>query len=345
MASATTQVKALRKGEAIEGVVTKLTPKEILIDIGAKTEAVVLEKDKKLLRSLLSSLKIGDKVTVSVLNPESDFGYPVVSLRRFLANGTWDRLATLVKQQKAIPVRIQTETRAGFLVDTPEGISGFLPTSQLLETPKAGEMTGKTINAYVLDVNRATKKVIFSQKPTVTDEEFGKAIQSLRVGTKVEGVIANFAPFGIFVSLPVENNKYVDGLIHISEVSWDKVSHPQDLYNVGDSVSVSVIGIDKDAKRVELSIKQLTEDPYKEALKTFAVDQKLTGKVKEVSVIGALIDLGKDGVEGLIRKEKIPVGTTYKEGDSVSVTVVEVDTKRRRIVLAPVLTSKFVGYR
>ncbi len=332
------------KGEVLQGIITKLTSGEILVDIGAKTEALVLEKDKNILRSLLSSLKIGDKVTVSVLNPESDFGNPVVSLRRFNDNNVWEKLEVLKKEKKQLEVLVQEATRGGFLVSSKEGISGFLPNSQTVFMENPQSLVGTEIKVLVIELSRPLKKVIFSQKATVGPEEFEKATKTLKRGDKIEAKISNVAPFGIFTSIDLSADVLVEGFVHISEIAWDKLSSVPESFKPGDKISAQILGFDKEAKRVNLSIKNLTKDPFEEKLKNYKQDQKVEGSVSKVLSSGVLVTLS-EGIEGFIKKDKIPPTIVFKEGASVNATVVEVDEKKHRVILVPVLTEKPIGYR
>lgn len=329
-----------RKGDTVKGKITKITPSEILVDIDAKTHAVVLEKDKRLLRSLLSLLKVGDEVTVTVLNPESDLGHPVVSLRRFLEEATWKKLEQLAKEQKKIEVIVAGVTRGGFLATTKEGVSGFLPNSQSASGTIA---VGQTIPAFILELDRLSKKVIFSQKTKMSEKEFEGFAKKLKRGEKVEATVTTLTPFGVFVSVPLGDEKLLDGLIHISEISWDKVSNVSDMFVIGETKEAVVIGFDKKARRVDLSIKRLTLDPFEKITSEFRVDQRITGKVSKILPAGVVLEL--DGVEGFIRKEKIPPNLVYEVGQEVKTTVSEIDLKRHRIVLTPVLKEKPIGYR
>jgi len=342
--SAYTKFVNVSKGEILDGVITKLTSGEILVDIGAKTEALVLEKDKNILRSLLSSLKVGDKVTVSVLNPESDFGNPVVSLRRFNDNNVWEKLEIYKKDKQQLEVLVQEATRGGFLVSSKEGVSGFLPNSQatFFESPQA--LVGTTINVLVIELSRPLKKVIFSQKATVGPEEFEKATKQLKRGERIETKISNVAPFGIFTSIDLAADALVEGFIHISEVSWEKLSTVPETYKPGEKIEALILGFDKEAKRVNLSIKNLTKDPFEDKLKAYKPDQKVDGTVSKILSSGVLVNLAQ-GIEGFIKKDKIPPTLSYKEGASVNATVVEVDEKKHRVILVPVLTEKPIGYR
>ncbi len=166
----------------------------------------------------------------------------------------------------------------------------------------------------------------------------------MKVGQKVDAVIANVVPFGIFLSIPVDSGKLAEGFIHISETSWENVENISELFKIGDKITGTVLGFDKESRRVNLSIKRLSSDPFEKKLEGFTMDKKLKAKVTKIISTGVLLDLG-DGITGLIKKEKIPVKTTYKEGEEISVTVSGVDKKRHRVEVAPVLKAKPIGYR
>jgi len=337
--SSNNSVVSLHKGQTIDGVVTKLTPSEILVDVNAKSHALVLERDKRLLRYLLSTLKLGDKVTVSVISAESEFGYPVVSLRRFLDNFMWKKLEELKSDKKTINSTITGKTSGGYLVTTSDGITGFLPNSQ--STFSDSDHTNEKADLYVLELQRDTRKVIFSQKASLDKEEFEQAVKSLKSGSKIQAVVTGITSFGVFVTVTVDG-KPLDGFIHSSELSWSRDENPN--LAAGDSVEAQVIGFDKDSKRINLSLKRLTTDPFEEKLKQYVVDQKTEGTVAKILSNGVIVDL-EEGIEGFIRKEKIPVGTTYKEGESITATVSEVDKARHRVILIPVTLRKTIGYR
>jgi small subunit ribosomal protein S1 len=332
------------KGQVVEGIITKLTSGEILVDIGAKTEAVVMEKDKRILRSLLSSLKIGDKVTVSVLNPESDYGNPVVSLRRFNDDRVWIKLEEFKKDKTQLDVTVGELTKGGFLVSTKDGISGFMPNSQTTFMQNAGDLVGKEIKVTVIELNRPLRKVIFSQKATVAGEDFEKATKSIKVGQEVEATISNVAPFGIFLLIELSDKSVVEGFVHISEIAWEKLATIPETFKAGDKIKAKLIGFDRESRRINLSIKALTADPFAEKLKSYTADQRVSGTVSKVLTSGVLVNLEK-GIEGFIKKEKIPVTISYSEGSPVNATVVEVDARRHRVILVPVLTEKPMGYR
>ena len=338
----------LHKGDIIEGTITKLSSSAVLVDVNAKAEAVVLEKDKKILHNILSSLSVGDKVNVQILNPESDMGNPVVSLRRFLDGKLWNNLEELAKNKTVIDIVIDGVIKGGLLVSG-DGISGFLPNSQLsfashtMTEGSSQNIMGSKIKAIVLEVDRATHKIIFSQSHVLNQKDFEKEIKGLKIGQKVTTLVTNVTPYGIFVSVP-NGERVIDGFMHISEISWERVSDTSSLYNSGDSLEAAITGFDKEARRVNLSVKKLKIDPFDEKIKNFSVDKKLSATVIKILSTGILLDLG-DEIGGFIRKEKIPPTVSYKAGDLVNVTVSEIDLKRRRVVVVPVLLEKPIGYR
>jgi ribosomal protein S1 len=344
LASHKTTFVKVNKGEILSGTITKLTPSEILVDIGAKTEAVVLEKDKRILRSLLSSIKLGDKVTVAVLNPESDYGNPVVSLRRFNDDRVWKQLDALLKSKEPLAAAVDESTKGGFLVSTKDGLSGFLPNSQTVFLENSQDLVGKTINVSVIEINRVARKIIFSQKAVMGSEDFEKAVKALKIGQKIEATISNVAPFGIFLSVELPDKKTVEGFVHISEVSWERIVTIPDTFKAGEKIEAEILNFDKESQRVNLSIKKLVKDPFEEKLKSYAIDQKISGSVTKVLSNGVLVSVG-EGIEGFIKKDKIPPTISYNEGSPVNATVVEVDTRRHRLILVPVLTEKPIGYR
>jgi len=337
MAKHKTSFVSLKKGESVKGKLTKLTPNEILVDLGAKTEASIMEKDKNILRTILGMFKVGDTVEVNVLNPESDSGQPVVSLRRYLGNIAWKKLEELQKSRQQIEVTISEMGKAGYVVATSFGISGFLPQSHT-SFASQDNVVGQKINASVLEISRDDNKVIFSQKTKMTDEEFDKAAKQFKIGQKIEVSISNITPFGLFVSLGT-----VEGFIHISEVSWDKVDDLASLFVQGQKIEAVIIRFDKDSMRINLSIRKLTADPFEKLIEILPIDKKVTGKVVSVEDSGVTVDL--DGAEGFIKKEKIPPLTAYTVGQEITVTVSEHDKRKHRIGLTPVLKEKPIGYR
>lgn len=349
MSSHKVSFKTFRKGDSVEGKIAKLTKNEILVDVQAKSLAVVLEKEKTLLNTLLSTLHVGDTVEVTVLNPESEMGNPVVSLRRFIGNISWKKLEDAMKDEAQITVRVTDVTKGGLVTVTESGISGFLPNSHM---NAAGELNvGKEAKVRVIEINRTDNKLIFSQKLTVSKDIFDKAIKKLKEGESISVIVMNVVPFGVFVSVPVPGMKdsveaplSLDGLVHISEISWEKVEEITSLFTSGQEIKAKIIGFDKNTRRVDLSIKQMSSDPFEELISKYPVDKKVTGRVIKIDDSGALISF-EDGAEGLIKKDKIPPTVSYEEGQEVTLTVSEIDKRRRKIHVVPVLLEKPLMYR
>lgn len=343
MRSVKTTFVVPKKGEILQGTITKLTSSEILVDIGAKTEAIVLEKDKRLLKNLLNQIKVGDKVMVSVLNPESDLGNPVVSLRRFIEDKLWEDIERLKSEKKEFEVTIDDITKGGFLVSTKDGISGFLPNSQTQFLEVNQNQIGKKIFASLLEINRVAHKIIFSQKGAMNRQSFEKEIADLKPEQKVYATTTNITPFGIFVSLQGKE-KLIEGLIHLSEISWEKLESVPQSYKVGEKIEAKITGFDKKTFKVNLSIRQLTLDLFEKELEKFAPDTKVTAKITKILTSGIILELGGN-IEGFIKKEKIPPTVSFSEGQSIEGIVSEVDRKKHRIILVPALTEKPIGYR
>lgn len=354
MAELMRRVKAplvsINKGDVVKGTITKLTPSEILVNLGAKAEAIVLEKDKGLHRNLLSTFKVGDQVTVSVLNPESETGNPVVSLRRFVGDMRWETLFQKQETQEPLNAQVLELTKGGFIIEVESGVSGFLPNSQTSLIDNPGELIGKKIKVYILELERKENKIIFSQRPRLMEEEFRQMVKTIKSGQKVKARISAVTSFGLFVSIPsLQTGKTIDGLVHVSEIAWERTEDVSSLFNVGQEIEAVVIRIDFDAKRVDLSIKRLIEDPFEAIIKRYPQDKKVKAKVKKIMTAGVVVTItdaeSKEEIDGFIRKEKIPPTITYEEGSVIEGTVSEIDAKRHRIMLVPVLKEKPIGYR
>lgn len=336
------KISSFKKGDMVEGTITKLTSYEILVDLHGKGEAWVLEKDKSNLRNILSTLKVGDSVTVQILSPEGETGTPVVSLRRFMEGRVWNRLENLKQEKKTLKVTVDGTTRGGFMVSTKDNLAGFLPNSHA--SMPAGGLIGKEVEVAVLELDRPSKKVIFSQKQAVGVEDFRKQIKVIKTGQKITSTITNIVSFGMFTTIPLPDENSVDGFIHISEASWERVEDLNDEFNVGEDIEAVVLGVDEDARRIKLSVKKLTPDVFEDKIKALPIDSKTRGKVVNVSGAGVLLSLN-EGLEGFIKKEKIPPTVNYSQGEEINVTVSEVDKRKRRLNVVPVLLEKPIGYR
>lgn len=339
MARSSSHFNVFKKGDEVEGIVKKLTSKEILLDIGAKSDALVLEVEKSNMDNLLASLKVGSKVRAVIISPEAEEGFPVVSLRRQMDNMLFAEFDEAFKKNASVDVDVEEITRGGYFVRTQNGVNGFLPNSQVVEEH---DLVGKTIPVKIIELDRSKKRVIFSQKANfyTTDTETLKKL--FPKGEKLDAVISQVAPYGVFVTLK-KGEDTVEGFIHISEISYDRVENLQSLYKKGDRVIASVIEIDAENRRVNLSVKALAADAFTASSEKFKKEDKVKGKVTSVNNRGVSVEL--EGVTGFIPSDKMPAGTEYKVGDMINAEVSDIDKKRRVIVLSPIVTKTFVGYR
>jgi ribosomal protein S1 len=337
----------LKKGESVKAKITKLTSNEIIVDAGAKTEAIVLEKDKRIVHTIMKQFKVGDTVSVNVLNPESEDGHPIVSLRRYLGNMAWEKLEELQKKQGQLEITIKDASKAGYVVDTAFGVSGFLPQSHV-SFSQDGLTIGQTVKARVLELNRTDNKIIFSQKQLLSEEEFVVLSKQFKTGEKVTVTVATVTPFGLYVALPkvkdIKTENELEGFIHISETSWDKVADLSEMFSSGQEVEAVLTKFDNETRRVSLSIKRLTADPFETLVEKYPVDTKVRGTVTEIVDGDVLFSFG-EGAEGVLRKDKIAPGTTYAEGQTVNLTIADHDKRKHRILVTPVLLEKPMGYR
>lgn len=339
------KLKSIKKGDTTTGTITKLTPHDMRAAIGGKSEAKIIENDRNNLKMLHSILKVGDKVEVQVINAESDMGYPLVSLRRFVENKLWGSLEILQKEKTSLEVTVTDATRGGFLVNLPDGMQAFLPNSHTSFTRNPGEILGKSLKVAIVELNKAQKKLIVSQK-AAGDEHFTEAAKIIKIDQVVSVTVTNITSYGLFVSLELAKDKYVDGFIHQSEVSWEKTTNLEADFRLGQTLEVKVLGFDEETKRVNLSIKQLAQDPFTNLTNDLSPDQALNVTVKGISDAGVLlILLAHESLEVIIPKDKIPPAASYEVGQKLSVTVSEIDLRKRRVIVSPVLLRKTIGYR
>ncbi|HVZ66858.1 MAG TPA: S1 RNA-binding domain-containing protein [Patescibacteria group bacterium] len=340
MARQGSSFQVLTKGQIVEGTIKKLTSQEILMDIGAKGDALVIEYDKQNMENLLAFLKVGDKVKASVISPESEEGFPVLSLRRTLDDIIFAKFENISKKDEAFEVEILEATRGGYFAQTDEGIRGFMPTSQATEE----DLVGKKVMVKILEFDRAKKRVVFSQKAVdfvTSPAAIGKYIKR---GVAMDGVVSSVSPYGLYVVLNPEKDVKIEGFVHISEIAYEHVSDLASKYKIGDKIKAEVIEVDEGNRRVNLSIKKTLKDTFQDVREKYKVEDKVTGTVSDVKSRGVTVEL-PDGLKGMIPSDKVPSGTTYKVGDSVNCEVVDFDDRRRTITLSPILKAVPIGYR
>jgi ribosomal protein S1 len=344
-------LKGVKKGDVVEGAVTRVNPKEITVDIGGKTEGVVIDRELETYKDALMALKPGDKVVAQVIVAENDRGQSVLSLRRSIFEKRWNDLAGFQKNDQAVEVTLKEAVRGGILVDY-SGLRGYIPQSQLDSTlnKQLDKVFGKRVNVKVVEVDKETNRLVFSQRAVSEGEALTKqkeVLDALTVGDTVVATVTGVVPFGAFAKLTVTKDAVehqVEGLIHISEIAWEKVEDPGQYLKVGDTVKVKVVGIDTKTGKLTLSLKQLLPDPWENVLDIFEKDSQVKGTVSRVSPYGVFVTLSP-GIEGLIHISKISPGEEPKTGQEIVCTVEDIQPEKRKISLSMTLTEKPIGYR
>lgn len=345
------KLRGLKRGDIVEGVVTDTSAHEIHIDIGAKTEGVVIGKELEMAHEVVVRLRVGDKVTAFVTQVENDLGQTVLSLRRAGLGKKWKELEEKKDKNEPVEAMGMEVNRGGLLVDV-AGLRGFIPASQIdpSHTFGAKDLIGKTISVLILEVDQTKNRLILSEK-AVTGGTISKAkadaLSKIKIGEAYEGKISGIVPFGVFVTINFpgdEKRISVDGLVHISEIAWEKVASPSDYFKAGQPVRVMVLGIEKKSGKLNLSVKQLTPNPWVKLAEKYSKDQIVSGKAVRIAQFGTFVEL-ESGVLGLIHVSKIPSNKEYKVGESVKCIIELIDVVQKRISLAPVLREKPVGYK
>jgi small subunit ribosomal protein S1 len=354
------KLKGFKRGEKVSGKVVEVTTKTVYIDIGGKAEAVVSEMEYELARDYFRSLKPGDVVEGVVLISENDAGQVILSLRKAAIDTMWTTLEQSLAEDKEVTARVKDVTKGGLLVDV-DGIYGFIPSSQLGKEAEGnpGALSGKSLKVKVIEADRPNNRLVLSERAVSEASEIQEkklALSAVKMGGEYEAVVVGVVPFGVFAEIIIgsEGKKSkkaeehepikLEGLIHISELSWEKVDDVNKEVKVGDRMQVQVIGMDEENGKLALSAKRLSEDPWGIVEKKYKTDTKHDGVVTKVAPYGVLVRLEK-GIEGLIHASKMPAEAGFAEGQKVEVFVESVDLEKRRLSLGVVLTTKPVGYK
>ncbi|HLE49625.1 MAG TPA: S1 RNA-binding domain-containing protein [Patescibacteria group bacterium] len=367
MAKAGATLVTPKRGQQVEGTVTFVSRRMVLVNIGAKTEGVVADAEAKEASDIIESLKVGDPISVFIKHPENDQGQILLSLRKAVEEGRWSVFKKWMDEDREVEVAGLEVNKGGMVVKIGE-IRGFVPASQFGEKHLGNmeELLGKTFKAKVIEVDKAQNRLIFSEKLVSDAEGLAKkdeALADVVAGAKLVGTVSGIMPFGVFVTVnvPVKGKAglpavamrqllqagevaKVEGLVHISEISWEKVDDPNTMFKVGQEVSVMVIGIEKEAGKLNLSIKQLSGDPWSDIETKYAVGTKHQGKVFRIAAYGVFVNFER-GIDGLIHVSKQPQGKEFAVGETVDVYVEMLDAKSRRMSLGVVLTEVPVEYR
>lgn len=339
LAQAGDNIKQIAAGDMVNGTVLSVRKHEVLIDLGPLGVGLVPRREV----GFSKNYTVGDEVVASVVDPELDNGYSLLSLRKAAKDRGWDEVFAKLETGEIITVVPYDANRGGMLVEY-EGIRGFLPVSQLSAEhyPRVGSsdkdeilqrlnaLVNKDIKVRILDADRKTNKLIFSEKEAVK-EGLAERFQKMAIGDTVEGVVTGVVDFGVFV-----NVEGIEGLIHISEISWERVNNPADYVKVGQTVKAKIIAIDKE--RLSLSMKQLTKDPWLDEVEQFKPGDKVEGTVTRITPFGAFVQLSP-AVEALVHVSELGGDGTDPEkvftlNERKEFTVLDIDKENRKISLS-----------
>jgi small subunit ribosomal protein S1 len=333
-------VKQLTTGESVTGAVLTVKKHEVLVDLGPLGVGFVPRREV----GYSQKLSIGDEVTASVVDTEMDNGYSLLSLRKAAKERGWDDVIAKQEEGDIIEVTPYDANRGGLLVEF-EGVRGFLPVSQLSAEhyPRVGSsdkdeilqrlnvLINKPMSVRILDADRKANKLIFSEKEAIKDG-LAARFEKLTVGDKVTGVVTGVVDFGVFV-----NVEGIEGLIHISEISWERVNNPGDYVKVGQTIEAKIISIDKD--RLSLSMKQLQKDPWLDEVEKFTPGTKAEGTITRITPFGAFVQISP-AVEALVHISELGGGSdvdpekVFTLNEKKEFTVLEVDKDNRKISLS-----------
>ncbi len=327
------------EGDVVTGAVVRIDKDEVLVDIGYKSEGVIPSNELSIRKSVdpNEEVSLGEEVDALVLTKEDQDGRLILSKKRARFERAWRRIEAAAESGEPVHGSVIEVVKGGLIVDL--GVRGFLPASlvDIRRVPNLDEYLGQTIESKVIELNRPRNNVVLSRRAVLEEErkEQRQAIlERLQPGLIIEGQISNIVEFGAFVDLDG-----IDGLIHISELSWSHVNHPSEILNIGDTVQVKVLDIDRDRQRISLGLKQTQEDPWQRVVDTYSVGDELEGKVTKVVAFGAFVEI-LEGVEGLVHISELAQQHVenpreiVQPGDDVKVKILEIDSERRRLSLS-----------
>jgi small subunit ribosomal protein S1 len=329
----------IKEGEVVHGTIVRVDKDEVLVDIGYKSEGVIPASELSIRRSIDPSTEVtlGDEIDALVLTKEDADGRLILSKKRARFELAWKSIEEKAQTGEPIEGRVIEVVKGGLIIDL--GVRGFLPASlvDIRRVQDLDEFMGTMLRAKVIELNRSRNNVVLSRRAVLEDErkEMRQAIlDRLNPGDVIEGQISNIVDFGAFVDLDG-----MDGLIHISELSWSHVNHPSEILEVGQTVKVKVLDIDRDRQRISLGLKQTQSDPWQQVIDAYGDGDEVEGRVTKVVTFGAFVEI-VPGVEGLVHISELAQHhvenprEVVSQGDLVRVVVLEIDGERRRLSLS-----------
>jgi len=331
--------KPFEEGDVVTGHVVRIDKDEVLVDIGYKSEGVIPSNELSIRKSVdpADEVEMGEEVDALVLIREDPDGRLILSKKRARFEKAWRRIEAAAESGEPVIGLVIEVVKGGLIIDL--GVRGFLPASlvDIRRVANLDEFMSTEIECKVIELNRSRNNVVLSRRAVLEEErkdQRQEILDRLQPGVVVEGQISNIVDFGAFVDL-----NGIDGLIHISELSWSHVNHPGEILNIGDTVQVKVLDIDRDRQRISLGLKQTQEDPWERVVNTYNVGDELEGAVTKVVTFGAFVEI-LDGVEGLVHISELAAhhvespSDVVDPGDEIKVKILEIDSERRRLSLS-----------
>jgi small subunit ribosomal protein S1 len=329
----------INEGEVVHGTVVRVDKDEVLVDIGYKSEGVIPVAELTIRRSVnpADEVSVGEEIDALVLTKEDAEGRLILSKKRARFELAWKRIEAAAESGEPVTGKVIEVVKGGLILDL--GVRGFLPASlvDIRRVQDLDEFLGKELRCKVIELNRSRNNVVLSRRAVLEDErkEMRQAIlDRLSPGDVIEGQISNIVDFGAFVDLDG-----MDGLIHISELSWSHVNHPSEVLDIGQTVKVKVLDIDRDRQRISLGLKQTQTDPWQQVVDSYREDDVVEGRVAKVVTFGAFVEI-LPGVEGLVHISELAAHhvenprEVVSQGDAVNVRILEIDGERRRLSLS-----------
>ena len=336
------------EGDLVTGTVVKIERDEVLLDIGYKSEGVIPSRELSIRKDVNPAdvVAMNDEIEALVLQKEDKEGRLVLSKKRAEYERAWNAVEEKFNSGETVEGEVIEVVKGGLILDI--GLRGFLPASlvDLRRVKDLNAYMGTRIEARVIEMDRNRNNVVLSRRVVLEEArkaERSEILSKLQPGMRLKGTVSSIVDFGAFVDLGG-----IDGLIHISELSWNHVNHPSEVVKVGQEVEVQVLDVDLNRERISLGLKQTTEDPWRTLVKKYPVDAIVEGTVTKLVPFGAFVDLG-DGIEGLVHisemaKQHVDApAQVCKVGDKVQVKVMEIDLDRRRISLSMKAAAETLG--
>lgn len=331
LSSTNRTLRTFRYGEVVEGTVISVGRKEVFVDLGSKSEGIIGGREFEEEIDSVSGFKVGDRVLATVTQTENDQGYIILSYKKAQTERAWREIGEALKSGTPLQVKVLDANKGGLVVEcVSHGLRGFVPFSHLSNTaPDSSSRLGQLLTVRVIELDRGLNRLVFSEKLATlfANPKVGEFFKNLEQGKKLRGRVSTLSSFGVFVEL----FPGVEGLVHISEISWERLDRPEEVLKVGDEVKVVVLSVDGERGQLALSMKALQENPWEKVAQKYKVGDTVLGSVTKIAPFGAFLKL-PEGVEGLIHVSE----TTgpLAEGEEVRVAIINLEPEKQKLGLS-----------